>query len=107
MPRPLFRRPIIMSAPADSVALDALSGSAGEKSRGPAGAKHLINFKVLVAIFVLFVLVVSDVFTNNVVSGFGGAVKCRTPTSYGTVVQGIFLVIFYALAVNLIEGDII
>jgi hypothetical protein len=96
----------------DSVALDSLVGgapdSSGGKGNGPSSkVKKLLNFKILIAIFVLFALVVSDVFTNNVISGFRGAVQCRTPTSYGVVLQGIFLVIFYVLALHMIEGDII
>lgn len=98
---------------ADAVDLDSLvgssaSGGSGGKGDGPSGpVGKLLNFKILIAIFVLFALVVSDVFTNNVVSGFRGAVQCRSPTSFGVVVQGIFLVIFYVLALHLIEGDII
>lgn len=102
---------------ADSVALDALvggpsGGDPGGKKRhgGPVAGEtvgKLLNFKILVAIFVMFALVVSDVFTNNVVSGFRGAVLCRSPTSFGVVLQGIFLVFFYVLALHLIEGDII
>jgi len=97
----------------DSVTLDALasggdSGGGGGKGSGPmTKIGKLVNFKILIAIFVIFALVVSDVFTNNVVSGFRGAVQCRSPTSYGVVIQGIFLVIFYVLAIHMIQGDII
>jgi hypothetical protein len=91
---------------ADSVSLDSLVPPE-EKQKAAGRPGKLLNFKVLIAIFVMFALVVSDVFTNNIVSGFRGAVRCRTPTSFGVVVQGIFLVIFYALAMFLIDGDII
>ena len=97
---------------ADAVALDDFM-SEGASYRG--GKNYgfskrigsLVNFKILISIFVLFILIVSDVFTDNVISSFGGAVKCRSPTSYGIVVQGVFLVIFYVLAIHMIEGEII
>ena len=97
---------------ADSVALDSLvggtsGGSSGKGNGSSSKVGKLLNFKILIAIFVLFALVVSDVFTNNVISGFRGAVQCRSPTSFGVVLQGIFLVIFYVLALHMIEGDII
>lgn len=97
-----------MSSDSDSVALDAIAPSAPEGGK-KLGASSLTgrNVKVLVALFAIFILIVSDVFTNNVVSNFGGAVRGRSPTAYGTVVQGIFLVIFFALAVHLIEGGVI
>lgn len=96
----------------DSVALDSLVGGASDSSGGKGNGSSskvgkLLNFKILIAIFVMFALVVSDVFTDNVISGFRGAVECRTPTPFGVVLQGIFLVIFYVLALHMIEGDII
>ena len=94
----------------DSVSLEALTpggGAAGGGKMGGLSTQKLVNFKILIAVFVIFALVVSDVFTNNVVSNFRGALHCRTPTSYGVVIQGIFLVIFYVLALYMIQGDII
>ncbi len=52
-------------------------------------------------------LVVSDIFVNNVVSGFGGAVQGRAPTTYGTVLQGIMLVLFYIVATYAADHNII
>ncbi len=95
--------------PLDSVPLDSPAAT-GTEAPGPkkeGGAPPLASLKVLVALFVVFVLVASDVFTDNVVSAFGGAVHCRTPTSYGVVVQGVFLVVFYVLALNLIESGVV
>ena len=77
---------------------------------GAAVYSRMVRYRtatILIAVFVIFVLIVSDVFTNNIVTGFRGAVRCRTPTSYGVVVQGIFLVIFYVLALYMIESGII
>jgi len=68
----------------------------------------MTNMKLLLALFLIFIFVVSDVFTNNVIAGFGDkAVRCRTPTSWGIILQGIFLVIFYALAIYLAEQGVL
>jgi hypothetical protein len=93
----------------DSVALESIVGNKpeGPGEKGSLTSTKMVNVKILVTIFFIFVLVVSDIFTSNVVSGFRGAVRCRSPTSFGVVVQGIFLVIFYVLALHLIDGDII
>ena len=78
----------------------------------PSGSKKIasnsLNLKLILALFMIFVLVVSEVFTNSIIAGFGeSAVRCRNPTSWGIVLQGIFLVIGYVLAVYLIEHDIL
>lgn len=91
----------------DSVSLETLASAAGA-----GGAKEprlrMANLKLLVALFLLFVVVVSDVFTNSVLAGFGEkAVRCRAPTSWGVVLQGIFLVILYILAIYLSEHGIL
>lgn len=94
----------------DSIPLDSLRESSSDSKKNTSKANimsKLINFKTLISLFIIFALVVSDVFTNNIVSGFNGAVQFRTPTSFGVVVQGIFLVIFYVLALNMIESDLI
>ena len=98
----------------DSVPLEAF-GSDGGSDRSDSNSKgrkeprlRVENLKLLLALFIIFIIVVSDVFTNSVISGFGEkAVRCRTPTSWGIVLQGIFLVIFYILAVYLTEHNIL
>lgn len=90
---------------ADAVPLDELAGLGGKKDG--ASLLRLANFKVLISIFIIFALVVSNVFTDNVVSGFRGAVSGRTPTSYGVVVQGIFVVIFYVVSLHMIDEGIV
>lgn len=95
---------------ADAVPLDALANEKKVEAGADGGLLNtggLLNFKILVALFVLFALVVSDVFTNNVISGFRGAVQCRTPTSFGVVLQGTFLVLFYVVALHMIDGGIV
>jgi hypothetical protein len=61
----------------------------------------------LFALFCIFMFVVSDVFVQNVVSNFSGSLDRRNPTACGTVVQGIFLVIFYSTVTTLIARGLI
>lgn len=65
------------------------------------------GLKGLVMLFIIFLFIVSTFFTNGVLTWFGGAVRCRTPTSYGVVLQGIFLVLFFVIAVHMIETGIL
>ena len=97
----------------DSVSLDALQLEAAGEGSDKEGARkeprlRVANLKLLVALFIMFIVVVSDVFTNSIIAGFGEkAVRGRTPTSWGVVLQGIFLVIFYIIAVYLTEHHIL
>jgi hypothetical protein len=78
----------------------------GGKASGKNGARTA-NLGALLTLFVLFLFVVSDFFTDSVISGFGEkAVKGRHPTCWGVVLQGIFLVILFALASHLTENGV-
>lgn len=70
-------------------------------------AGHGSGLKLLLFVFVLFLLVNSDVFVNNVLCGLGGAVEGRNPTAYGTVVQGIVLVIGLILLTKVSEMQLL
>jgi uncharacterized membrane protein HdeD (DUF308 family) len=90
---------------ADSVPLDAAAAPPSKKNRG--GTISAGNVKLIVALFFIFMLVVSSTFTEHIVAGFGEkAVQGRNPTSWGVVLQGIFLVIFYILAMYLVDHGI-
>lgn len=73
----------------------------------PAPRIRVANYKLMVALFVVFLVVVSDVFTDSVISKFGSAVKGRDPTSWGIMLQGIFLVLGYIMAVYLTEHGVL
>lgn len=83
---------------ADSVPLDAAAGAGPKKARAAR-----VGFKGLAALFLLFLFVVSDVFVGGVLGGFGGATRGRSPTAYGVVLQGVFLVLFFVVAIHLME----
>jgi hypothetical protein len=88
-------------APVNSISLDTISSPNYQKTG------NFLNIKVLVALFLIFILVVSDVFTNNFMCAFSGSMNCRNPTSYGVVLQGIFLVIFFIGATFLIQSKVL
>lgn len=54
-----------------------------------------IQFKLLLFLIFLFLLITSDVFVGRVLSKFKGAVDYKTPTSWGTFLQSLFLVLFF------------
>ena len=84
---------------ADSVSIDSLGCT---KTSGMGGIRSLCY------LFLLFLLIVSSPFVDTVLSGFGDpAVSGRTPTNWGTIIQGIFLVIGYAAIVYLGSRDIL
>lgn len=66
------------------------------------------NYKLIAALFVLFLGIVSDPFVSGVLAGFGPkAVHGRTPTAWGVVLQGVFLVFGYALFAYLTGSGIL
>lgn len=92
----------------DSVPLDTFSDVEDKHGGGKEPRLRVANVKLLVTLFIIFIVVVSDVFTNSIIAGFGEkAVRGRSTTAWGVVLQGIFLVIFYVLAVYLTEHNIL
>jgi len=51
------------------------------------------QFKLFGMMLIIFLFISSDVFVNRALSAFSGAVDFKHPTSYGVILQGIFLVI--------------
>jgi len=58
-----------------------------------------IKFKIIILIFISYIFLHNDIFISRVLSRIDGAVgelgKC--PTTKGTIILGILLVIFYIL----------
>jgi hypothetical protein len=54
--------------------------------------KH-VQCKLFLFTFIIFVFLSSDTFTTRVLSKFDGAVVGKYPSSWGVILQGIFLVI--------------
>jgi hypothetical protein len=57
-----------------------------------------VQFKSIILLFMIFLFIVSDVFTINVLQRFNGAVDYKTPTSFGSVIQGTCLVLLFIFA---------
>ena len=73
--------------------------------------EHIYNMELtmrtIILLFMLFITVSSDVFTNSIVAGFPGAVEGRDATTYGVVLQGIFMVVLFMGASLLVSADIL
>jgi len=52
-----------------------------------------VQFKFVALMFLMFIFLSSDVFINRILATFKGAVNQKTPTTYGTTLNGLFLVI--------------
>lgn len=61
------------------------------------------SIKLIIFLFFIFIFVISDFFVNNVVASFGNTLEGRNLTTWGVVVQGIMLVLFYIITAHLIE----
>ena len=66
-----------------------------------------IPYKWLGYMFVIFMIVSSDMFIIRVLSKFSGAVDLKTPTNWGTVMQGLFLVLAMLVITGLIQQNVI
>lgn len=76
--------------------------SVNSKTIGMGGVRSLLY------LFLLFLLVVSGPFVDSVLASFGdSAVQGRDPTNWGTIIQGIFLVVGYALIIYLGEQSVL
>ena len=64
------------------------------------------GLKMALILFVIVIVVLSDVFVNSVIAKIGNTVIGRTPTSWGSVVQGVCIVLLYLLAQYLVERKI-
>jgi len=51
-----------------------------------------IQFKLFGIILIVFMFLSSDIFITRVLGKFSGAVEQKCPTSWGTLLQGLFLV---------------
>ena len=69
-------------------------------------ASH-IQFKFLGMMLIVFLFINSDVFINRALAAFTGAVDYKCPTSYGVILQGLFLVLAMIIMDVFIKQDII
>lgn len=72
--------------------------------------QHILptNLKSMIIMFIIFMVIVSEVFSNSVITIFGdSAISGGKIKTWGVVLQGIFLVIGYSLAVHCINNDML
>lgn len=66
-----------------------------------------INYKVAFLLFVVSMILFSDVFIEGVLSGFSGAVDGDCTTTKGTMLQLLFMVIAYIILDLIVKYDIL
>jgi len=66
-----------------------------------------IQWKLVGFVFLIFIIVSSDVFVGRVLSQFNGAVDLKYPTSWGVILQGLFLSMGLIMIDALIRADIV
>lgn len=66
-----------------------------------------VQFKFIGMMFLVFLILSTDTFITRVLDIFGSAVSGGCPTSWGTVLQGMFLVLAMLLIDPLIRTGVI
>jgi hypothetical protein len=73
--------------------------------------KHLIHelpVKMAFIVFMLYIILSSDVFINRVLGRIHGAISgIDTPSTYGTVVTGLLLTLFYIIFDVLVRKEVV
>ena len=86
------------------VSLDDATRIVEDRSRSGSGE---VTLRQAILLFIAFLLVCSDYVVNNVLSVVPNAMKGRDVLSRGIAVQGILLVLMYALGNHLVEEHIL
>ena len=66
-----------------------------------------LNLRLIVIIFVLFILVNTETFDKYVLSKFSCAVELGKPTTWGYIVKGIMFVMLYLVFDGLIHHGVL
>lgn len=82
---PADREPILMSDKPDNFTMLLVDGLSG------------IPYKQMMFLFVIYLILSSDVFINRVLAQFKGAVDFKQPSNYGIMIQGILLIIMFGI----------
>lgn len=75
--------------------------------QSPPSSPFMNKIRSAIFLFIVFLLLSSDVFIDQALSRFNGAVDAGIPTSIGVVIQGIFLVVGYILIDTLTASAIL
>ena len=66
-----------------------------------------INYKVAFLLFIIGIIIFSDVFIETVLSGFGGSVNGDCTTTKGTMLQLLFMVIGYIILDLIVQYEVL
>lgn len=66
-----------------------------------------INYKVAFLLFVVSVVIFSDVFIDNVLHGIDGAIEGDSTTTKGTMVQLIFMIVSYIFIDLIVQYEVL
>lgn len=66
-----------------------------------------INWKMSMFLFILFIIITSDIFIDKCLRKIPGSVENMTSTNKGTVIQGIFLVIFFIIMDGILSSGVL
>lgn len=66
-----------------------------------------INYKIAIFLFILFVLISSDVFVSRVLGHIPNATKGASSSNYGTFIQSMFLAVGYIIMDILVRNEVI
>jgi len=64
-----------------------------------------INFKIMIFLMFIFIVISSDVFVNRILMNIGGATDGRHATNYGVMLQSLFLAGAYIMMDALVRGN--
>jgi hypothetical protein len=71
------------------------------------GVLSNINYKVAFMLFVISIVIFSDVFIDTVIRPFGNTVEAECTTTKGTMIQLLFLTISYILIDLIVKYEIL
>ena len=67
----------------------------------------LSSYKKYFCLLIIFIIIMSNTFIDNCLASFGeSAVKGREVSSWGIILQGLFMIFFYIVALHMMESNI-
>jgi len=66
-----------------------------------------LNWKLIIAIMLIFIFISSDIFVENVLSRFSDTADMGSPTNKGIIIQSIFMVLGYMTIDLLIQANVV
>ncbi len=64
---------------------------------------NAVNWKILIFILIIYLIIDSEEFTDLILSSFSGAVSDGEVTNYGSILRGLFLVAGYSIVNPLVQ----